>query len=55
MWFIEMERHFIYIKLLKMFLFFVVSQKIPSKERFNGKPVFSREPLSGKMEVKNIC
>lgn len=55
MWFIEMERHFIYIKLLKMLFFFVVLQKISPKEKYNGKPVVPREPLSGKMEVKNIC
>nr|BCK60960.1 interferon gamma [Sebastiscus marmoratus] len=28
--------------------------KIPLRERFNGKPVFSREPLAGKMEVKRM-
>lgn len=32
-----------------IFVFFL--QKIPVRDRFNGKPVFSREPLSGKMEV----
>ena len=39
-------------KTLKLDLFFVFLQKITPKERFNGKPVFSKEPLSGKMEVK---
>uniref|UniRef100_A0A8C3G8C8 Interferon gamma n=1 Tax=Cyclopterus lumpus TaxID=8103 RepID=A0A8C3G8C8_CYCLU len=28
--------------------------KIPSRERFNGKPVFSRDPLAGKMEAKRV-
>lgn len=27
---------------------------IPTKERFNGKPVFSREPLTTKMEAKRV-
>lgn len=30
-----------------------VLQKIPARDRFNGKPVFSREPLTGKLEVNN--
>ncbi|XP_035468649.2 interferon gamma [Scophthalmus maximus] len=28
--------------------------KIPPKDRFNGKPVFSREPLAGKVETKKL-
>ncbi|XP_044042598.1 interferon gamma-like [Siniperca chuatsi] len=28
--------------------------KIPPKERFNGRPVFSREPLAGKTEAKMV-
>ncbi|XP_026217169.1 interferon gamma-like [Anabas testudineus] len=28
--------------------------KISPKERFNGKPVFSREPLDGNMQVKRV-
>ncbi|XP_031152838.1 interferon gamma-like [Sander lucioperca] len=27
---------------------------IPPKERFNGRPVFSKEPLTGKMEGKRV-
>lgn len=32
-------------------LFLSLLQKISPKDRFNGKPVFSREPLTGNMEV----
>ncbi|XP_041819812.1 interferon gamma-like [Chelmon rostratus] len=28
--------------------------RIAPKDRFNGKPVFSREPLAGKMEAKKV-
>ncbi|XP_070785135.1 interferon gamma-like [Enoplosus armatus] len=28
--------------------------RIPPKDRFNGKPVFSREPLAGRMEMKRV-
>ncbi|XP_031715081.1 interferon gamma-like [Anarrhichthys ocellatus] len=28
--------------------------KIPPRERFDGKPVFSRHPLAGKMEAKRV-
>ncbi|KAK2859200.1 hypothetical protein Q5P01_003820 [Channa striata] len=28
--------------------------KIPPQERFNGKPVFSKEPLTGRLETKRV-